>query len=157
MIQFSVSALDKAPVTLKGSEKPEFAGLDENDLLQVVADITYELTAAKVSGGVLVSGSCRTVVAGTCGRCLCDVQQETGVDDLELFFEVEPSQEMLDVSEDIRAELVLEFPMNLLCSDDCRGLCHNCGTNLNVADCACTRKDSSAGDMRWDALDNLKL
>lgn len=157
MIEFSVSALDKAPVTLCGKENPEFIGLAADDFLQVVSDMEYELTASKVSGGVLVAGSCQVTVAGTCGRCLCGVTEKVILDDLELFFEVPPEQEILDVSEDVRAELVLEFPMNMLCDDDCRGLCHNCGANLNNNACKCKNQSGSSGDMRWNALDDLKF
>jgi len=75
--------------------------------------------------------------------------------ELQLFFEVDPAKEILDVSEDIRAEILLEFPMNLLCSDECRGLCPECGQNLNEKSCSC--RTQKKGDLRWDALDNLKL
>ena len=69
MIIFSVSALDKSPVTLTGYEDVEFFELGEDDPLRVCEKLNYSLTAAKVSGGVLVSGSCTTAVCGICGRC----------------------------------------------------------------------------------------
>ena len=156
MIMFSVSAVIKAPVTLCGSEKPEFLALDENDdAVQVVSDVTYNLTGSAVSGGVLISGSAEVTIAGTCGRCLTPVRQVVKTEELKLFFEVEEHQEELDVSEDIRAEVLLAFPMNLLCSSDCAGLCPECGTDLNKSECSCSSK--SRGDMRWNALDGLKL
>ena len=155
MIKFSVSALDKAPVKLSGVLEPEFLELDENDPLQIADAINYELCGSKVSGGVLVTGFCSTAVCGICGRCLEPVTQklECGI---KLFFDLEESVEELDVSNDIREEILLASPMNLLCSDECAGLCRNCGANLNKSECQCD-KNTPAGDFRWSALDGLKL
>ncbi len=155
MIVFSVSALDKSPVTLNGFEDVEFFELEEDDPLTVCEKLEYTLTAAKVSGGVLVSGKCVTAVCGICGRCLEDVTFPVEAD-IELFFEVGENQEELDVSSDIREEVVLAFPMNLLCSSECAGLCRNCGANLNRNECSCG-KSGGSGDFRWGALDDLKL
>ncbi|MBO4769624.1 MAG: DUF177 domain-containing protein [Clostridia bacterium] len=44
--------------------------------------------------------------------------------------------------------LFLELPSRLLCSEDCAGLCHICGKNLNEGPCPC-RKET---DPRWDGL-----
>ena len=155
MIVFSVSALEKAPVTLQGTEDVEFFDLDENDSLTVSQKLQYKLTGSKVSGGILIHGKCKTAVSGICGRCLEEIELpvETKID---LFFDPEEIPEELDISEDIREEVLLAFPMNLLCSSDCEGLCRNCGGNLNRNECSCNGKNNS-GDFRWSALDSLKL
>jgi uncharacterized protein len=44
---------------------------------------------------------------------------------------------MLDISELLREQFQLALPMKPLCSDACRGLCPQCGANLNRADCGC--------------------
>lgn len=43
----------------------------------------------------------------------------------------------LDVDTLIYDEILIGFPMKLLCSEDCKGLCKNCGTNLNEKTCDC--------------------
>ncbi|MCZ6678121.1 MAG: DUF177 domain-containing protein [Candidatus Poribacteria bacterium] len=43
----------------------------------------------------------------------------------------------IDLSEDVRQVVVLETPTWLLCSESCKGLCTQCGENLNVTDCGC--------------------
>jgi uncharacterized protein len=43
--------------------------------------------------------------------------------------------------------------MARLCSDECRGLCPDCGANLNEAECACKLEQV---DLRWAALKELK-
>jgi uncharacterized protein len=43
----------------------------------------------------------------------------------------------LDVDTLIYDEILIGFPMKLLCSEDCKGLCKSCGTNLNEKTCDC--------------------
>jgi uncharacterized protein len=43
----------------------------------------------------------------------------------------------LDVEELIYDEMVIHFPMKVLCKDDCKGICNKCGANLNTTDCGC--------------------
>lgn len=45
--------------------------------------------------------------------------------------------ETLDISEDVRRALVLEIPTWSLCSETCKGLCLECGTDLNTTECSC--------------------
>ena len=47
----------------------------------------------------------------------------------------------LDMDEQLKEQLELEFPSRFLCSDDCRGLCQRCGKRLNEGDCACNKKE----------------
>jgi uncharacterized protein len=44
---------------------------------------------------------------------------------------------VLDIGELLREQFQLALPMKPLCSDACRGLCPQCGTNLNRTDCGC--------------------
>ena len=81
---------------------------------------------------------------------------------MQLFVEL-GDEEFVDITEDIRAELLINLPANLLCSDDCAGLCPVCGANKNIQECDCVIEsddfESSADDepSPWDALDKLKL
>ena len=47
----------------------------------------------------------------------------------------------LDMDEQLRAQLEMEFPARFLCREDCRGLCQRCGKNLNEGECGCTDKE----------------
>lgn len=49
--------------------------------------------------------------------------------------------ETLDISEDVRRALVLEIPTWSLCSEACKGLCPECGTDLNTTECSCEMTD----------------
>jgi uncharacterized protein len=64
-------------------------------------------------------------------------EREVGEDDLATAFYRDG---MLDLIELIREQFVLALPMKPLCTDACRGLCPQCGTNLNKTQCGCAPK-----------------
>ena len=157
MIFFSVSALEKAPVNKSGVLPAEFLDLAGDDQYTAGGPGSYDLTAQLISGGVLVSGRASAPVDAICGRCLQPVSFTLDPGDIKLFFEVDDNQEILEIDEDIRAELLLELPMNPLCSAGCRGLCPECGCDLNRKKCTC-RPESAAGKVSpWSVLDSLDI
>ncbi len=50
----------------------------------------------------------------------------------------------IDLSEEVRQSLILEIPNWPLCSEECKGLCPQCGENLNVVDCSCQISEESS-------------
>jgi uncharacterized protein len=58
----------------------------------------------------------------------------------------------IDITKAIHDVFMLNRPMQGLCRDDCRGLCPNCGTNLNIKSCDCHRLDV---DPRFEKLKSL--
>jgi uncharacterized protein len=58
----------------------------------------------------------------------------------------------LDLESLARDAVMLELPLAPLCSEDCLGLCPQCGANRNETSCTCV----IAGDPRWSALDALR-
>ena len=58
----------------------------------------------------------------------------------------------LDLQEFVLTEVVLNIPTKHLCREDCKGICQNCGKNLNEGDCGCTKK---AVDPRLSVLQQL--
>jgi uncharacterized protein len=46
--------------------------------------------------------------------------------------------EQIDLNELLREQFYLALPMKPLCSEDCKGICPQCGTNRNTASCDCT-------------------
>ena len=58
----------------------------------------------------------------------------------------------LDMDEQLREQLEMEFPMRFLCKEDCLGLCPKCGKNLNEGECNCDHKEI---DPRMEPLRKL--
>ncbi len=103
--------------------------------------------------------------SGECARCLEEVNdrfetefQRTVVDEGTLTAEqleenideyVIISDGFLDIDEELREAIIFDFPMKLLCDEDCKGLCPKCGKRLTDGDCGCQTKEI---DPRWAAL-----
>ena len=47
----------------------------------------------------------------------------------------------LDVDAFVCEEILLGFPMKVLCQEDCKGICKVCGANLNEGECGCDRTE----------------
>jgi uncharacterized protein len=152
MIKFSVSRVEKEPVFLEGSEPPEFWGLPENDAYSSDTPVSYELYVKAAAGSILVTGWVRGTVNAVCGRCLEPVTMEISAENIELYYaKSDIHEEELDITADVRDELLIELPMNPLCSDECEGLCPVCGVNRNKTECQCSRQ----GNLAWGALDSI--
>ena len=50
--------------------------------------------------------------------------------------------EEVDIRDNIREEVILDYPLKPLCKADCRGICPGCGVNLNIEECKCGVKNS---------------
>ena len=46
---------------------------------------------------------------------------------------------VLELDDAVRTAVLLELPSRILCKEDCRGLCAQCGANLNVNACSCQK------------------
>lgn len=58
----------------------------------------------------------------------------------------------IDLDELVESDILLTLPMKHLCREDCKGLCMQCGKNLNEGDCGCSSKPV---DPRLEALRKL--
>ena len=60
--------------------------------------------------------------------------------------------EAIDVDEIVKEQILLAVPSHVLCREDCKGICPECGIDRNTGQCACAKNDI---DPRWAALKNL--
>ena len=88
-----------------------------------------------------------------------DIEQPVGVlfteeqnSDDPAAYTIAPRSTELDPGEAVREELILAVPEYALCSDECRGICPRCGTDLNSGTCNCQPER----DPRWAELEKLK-
>ena len=156
----SVAQIAKAP----GSRREvHFAG--ELDGLEVsgsrvpegdLVDVAVALES--VSEGILVSGRLKTRFVGECRRCLGLAEGELTVEILELCTENPTDEEsyplgpdLVDLAPIVHDACILALPLAPLCSEECRGICPECGANRNLEQCSCVPE----GDPRWGALNLL--
>lgn len=133
-------------------------------------EIKIKGVVSKVGGQFFVNGNITASQFGECDRCLQATEKSieedfavyyrTGVaeqdaddddagDDVRV---IAPEESSIDLDEDIRQVLRLQVPMKNLCSEDCKGLCPECGKNLNNEQCEC---ESGPVDPRWAKLAGL--
>jgi len=140
---------------------------------------TNELPAASVTGtvsflrtyrGILISACLSAVSGDVCSRCLDPLQSVCDIDFKEEFaptvdvnsgarlalpedtFAIDEHQ-VLDLNEVVRQYRLASRAMAPLCRPDCRGLCPDCGANLNSGPCSCPMKSA---DPRWHVLAELR-
>jgi uncharacterized protein len=127
------------------------------------AEVDVDVRLEAVHEGVLVTGTASAPVVGECARCLEPVTSEVEANFQELY-RYEPSPEEDDDEEDIllldgdlldlepvlRDAVVLALPLSPLCSDDCAGLCPECGVRL--ADAEPGHQHDDAVLPEWEAL-----
>jgi uncharacterized protein len=154
MIKFDIIDLEHQPLDLAGSEPSSFLDIEESPVFKFNAPAQYQLNICKVNQGVLVKGTIATTAEGICGRCLEQVTIPIANNDICRFYE-EVNGTELDITDDIREELVINIPLNCICSDACQGLCPVCGNNQNLKPCDC--HNDSGGNDAWSELDKLKL
>jgi uncharacterized protein len=121
--------------------------------VHLLLDIHKERDAFKVTGRV------ETQLELECGRCLepfeipvrstfelnyvpqsdntGEGEQQIDDDDLTTAYYRDNT---LDLGELMREQFQLALPMKPLCAELCKGLCPECGTNLNKTTCGCTPK-----------------
>ncbi|MFC1667193.1 DUF177 domain-containing protein [Candidatus Omnitrophota bacterium] len=111
----------------------------DGQAIDFIKSIDVKARAMKTGREVFVDISVETPVEYTCTRCLAKFQ-DIFKKRFNVNYEIEPG-DILEVDEDIRQEMILDYPIKMVCKSDCKGLCPNCGQNLNVAKCECIKGD----------------
>ncbi|MGD9057714.1 MAG: DUF177 domain-containing protein [Desulfobacterales bacterium] len=60
----------------------------------------------------------------------------------------------INLQQGIQEQVVMAFPVQPLCAQNCKGLCSQCGSDLNLKDCGCRQ---IPGSKKFAVLKNLKL
>ncbi len=143
-------------------QSPNRIGLDLI-AIEAGADIDLDLRLEAVSEGVLVTGNVHAPTKGECSRCLEPFTDTVDIYLTELFAypdstteETTEEGEVYAVEDDeIDLEPVivdavgLALPLQPLCSDDCLGLCSECGIRLAIAE---SGHGHDILDPRWAGL-----
>ena len=141
------------------------------DLSDLCYGVSYPVTepvkaegAVRNTAGVLVmTGLITTCIHGVCDRCASDFDREIEFPiDVVLVTEMANEEnedewvfplegDSADLDDIVRTVFVLNLDSKLLCKEDCKGLCHRCGKNLNGGPCNCQKEL----DPRFAALKQL--
>lgn len=134
--------------------------------IEWAGDVKVRLRASYAgTGEVVARGRVEGTLVQECRRCLDRVDTEFGHELTMVFVEnadesedggaytLDPVGEELDVGNAVREEVVLAMNPFVECKPECRGLCPQCGQDLNEGSCDCTQDDA---DPRWAALRALK-
>ncbi|MEE1305961.1 MAG: DUF177 domain-containing protein [Agathobacter sp.] len=114
---------------------------------------------------ILITGEVDLTVAIPCGRCLEDVPTNIHFDiekkltisgDTLVDEDMEQTDYLIgfemDVDNLVYTEILVNWPMKVLCKDDCEGICRVCGMNLNKGTCSCQRTEL---DPRMAAIQDI--
>lgn len=133
----------------------------ESAVARVAEDpVEARVRLESVVEGVLVTGLVDAALILECARCLKDFGSELSAEVCELYASGTGAEDAYPISGDeldleplLRDVLGLGLPFNPLCKTECKGLCAQCGKDLNTGPCEC-RTDEL--DPRWAALDAVR-
>ena len=151
-----------------GASVPFSTSVDLSDLCYGVSypvsePVLAEGTVRNTAGVLVMTGEISTTIHGTCDRCAEDFDREIHFPiDVVLVTELANEEnedewvfplegDSADLDDIVRTVFVLNLDSKLLCDEDCKGLCHRCGKNLNHGPCSCQKEL----DPRFAALKQL--
>lgn len=156
--------LSSEQISLQVNEKFE---VDDEDFLSKThlhKVIDFSGAIFKVDDNVILNGSIEYTFEDECARCLLPFDKTvTTKFEAVLVRQLEENEESdeiklkitdgcVDLEETIKQMIYLSMPMKSLCKKDCKGICPNCGVNLNNEECKC---NNDLTDPRFDKLKDL--
>lgn len=139
----------------------------------LAGDVPLSLSLVHKGNLFCLSGHWQCQISRTCSRCtapfewqvegdlervyqlgVAQVADTQDFDDPEGVYEYLPEPGELDLLDVLREDIWLAWKADVICSDSCKGLCADCGSNLNTGTCCC-KKDND--DHPFAVLRKLKL
>jgi uncharacterized metal-binding protein YceD (DUF177 family) len=173
-MEINVSQIDEYDGLTLEHVYPDGEPFLENEEGRLVGQTQLRVRATRDVDEVLLRGEIKATVQFACDRCLvlfptpvaqdfdllyvaagksrnAHEEHELKEDDLSIAYY---EGHAINLDDLVREQIELTLPMTRICKETCRGLCAECGTNLNDKECGCAMQQS---DARWDALKKLKL
>jgi len=151
-MKVNVKRIPEEGEQLSGADPGSIVELDTDDV-SFAQPVEYDFLAQIQGRALLVTGRMRTTARLRCSRCLQQFRQRLAVADF-VFHQELGHEDFVDLTPPMREDIILALPQRALCEPDCKGLCPVCGKELNKGACGCK---VSSEDVRWHALDQLKL
>ena len=111
--------------------------------------ISYDVLAQHLGTALLVQGQLWTSATVRCGRCLKNFEAQLRASEFIVHREL-TGQEEVDLTAEVREDILLQLPAYPVCAEQCKGLCPVCGQDLNQRVCNCNR---AVENPVWAALD----
>ncbi len=164
MLRVDLRELARGPVETRGQLKQDDPALEGTDIpLREPVVVSGRLQAIG-EGRFFWQGKATTAIQSECRRCLTPVSTPLSLEIGALFtqdadaqddpdsYAVAPDATEVDVTRAVREELLLTAPRYVVCREDCKGMCPQCGKDLNAGPCGC----APATEARWQPLKALK-
>lgn len=116
-------------------QEPEGLDIDAPGI-NTSSPVEIRVKALKSQDRLELTIGLESAVTMQCSRCLRETEF-TFTKNFRLDYLLTKQDTAIDITEDVRQELMLEYPLRPLCKPDCKGLCTKCGENLNEGDCKC--------------------
>ena len=150
----NIPDIPESGLKIEAEEPGETLGLSESDGFVPAGAVDCDLYAQIVEGELIVRGTLSVPVEARCARCTQFFSTTVTDSGFLRDFPSVLGVEEVDITEDIREAVMLSLPHSPLCDENCKGLCVQCGKDLNGGPCGCQRREESGS---WGALNSLKL
>ncbi|MBI4598458.1 MAG: DUF177 domain-containing protein [Candidatus Omnitrophica bacterium] len=127
-----VSKVPEEGIHQRARYDPSAMDMDRFDI-HLTEPFEAEAFITKADRELVVKVDIQAPLHMTCARCL-EAFTTTVTPDALFSYAVQPA-DVVDITEDVRQEIILAYPMIPVCQPACKGLCMVCGQNLNTADC----------------------
>ena len=117
-------------------EFPDLEFVDRD--IKIKDSVQLDLEIYNTRDSFVVKGTLEAELILSCSRCLQKYSSEIKLDISEdvLKSEMEDEEELY-LDDIVKDNIILSLPMKPLCSEDCKGICPNCGQDLNEGECDC--------------------
>jgi uncharacterized protein len=156
-IQVNIRHLEEKDIRLKGQMPAADLDLgDYDELVRATRPLHYDLTVQRLGGDIVAQGRLELTLDCECARCLkpvpCVVRLEpwTAHFPLEGPEKVAVSDDLADLTPQIREDILLEFPQHPVCGADCRGLPNRTKVKKKAG-------GQTDGSSAWAELNKLKF
>ena len=132
-MKIHVNRIPEEGLRQRGTYDPAAMDMGRDDI-HLTEPFEVDAFVTKVDEELVIRADIRCPVHLDCARCL-EPFAETVETDAVFSYTVQPT-DVVDITEDIRQEIMLAYPARPLCRPDCQGLCRACGQNLNERLCS---------------------
>lgn len=135
MIKISVRDVSSKGIDIDQTFPKESIGLSDEEI-DLRSPIHVKAHLERAGDAIVADTKIDADFGFLCARCLEDMHERQDRN-YQFNFEMTEGVEFIDVGEEIRQELIIDNPAKVLCKKDCKGMCPNCGINLNIEPCKC--------------------